>query len=338
MRQLSLRQAEALAQQALRAAGAPQRVASSVAQALVAAEADGLASHGLMRLPYYADQAASGKVRAAAEPVVERRAPALLHVDAREGFAYPAIELALAEGGRLAREQGLALAAVGDSHHAGVMGHHVEAAARDGLVALAFANTQAALAPWGGKKALFGTNPIAFACPRATGAPLVIDLSVSAAARGKIVVARDKGESIPPDWAFDPEGRPTTDPAQALKGALAPFGGAKGACLALMVEILAGALTGSAFSHEAGSMFDAEGAPPRLGQLFLLIDPQRLGGAATLARVESLLAAMLDQDGVRLPGARRLALREKAQTEGIRIPAALFEELSRRAAQEPAKV
>ena len=316
----------------LTGAGAPPPVAASVARALVAAEADGLASHGLMRLPYYADQASTGTVQANAEPVLERRASALLQVDAREGFAYPAIDLALAEGGRIAREQGLALVAVGNSHHAGVMGHHVEAAARENLVALAFANTQAALAPWGGKKPLFGTNPIAFACPRARKSePLVIDLSVSAAARGKIVVARDEGESIPPDWAFDAQGRPTTDPAQALKGALAPFGGAKGACLALVVEILAGALTGSNFSHEAGSMFDADGAPPRLGQLFVLIDPQRLGGAATLDRVESLLSLMLEQDGVRLPGARRLGRRAQAEAEGISVPAALVEDLQCRA-------
>ncbi|HVI50632.1 MAG TPA: Ldh family oxidoreductase [Candidatus Sulfotelmatobacter sp.] len=328
---LPLQDVEALAVRSLEAAGLPPGTARSVARALVAAEADGLASHGLMRLPYYADQALSGKVKAKAEPVLERRAGAAIHVDAQEGFAYPAIELALREGGEIAREQGIAIAAIGNSHHAGAIGHHVEATARDGLLAMAFANTQAAIAPWGGHKALYGTNPIAFACPRREASPLVIDLSVSTVARGKVMVARNKGQPIPLGWALDTQGNPTTDAAEAMKGTMLPFGEAKGACLALMVEILAGALTGANFSHETGSMFDAEGRPPHLGQLFILIDPARLGGEAFLSRVEVLLAAVLEQDGTRLPGDRRLALRTETTANGLSLPDDLVEDLRRRA-------
>jgi (2R)-3-sulfolactate dehydrogenase (NADP+) len=331
MATLSLHDAKTLATKAFLAAGLPPATALTVARALVAAEADGLASHGLMRLPYYADQALSGKVKAAAEPRLERKAPAAIHVDANEGFAYPAIALALEEGGRIAREQGIAIAAIGNSHHAGAIGHHVEAVAQNGLLALAFANTQAAIAPWGGRKALYGTNPIAFASPRRDAPPLVVDLSVSTVARGKVMVAKTKGESIPLGWALDAEGNPTTDAAAAMQGTMLPFGDAKGACLALMVEILAGALTGANFSHETGSMFEAKGEPPHLGQLFILIDPSKLGGESFLDRIEVLIAAILQQDGTRLPGDRRLALRAKAAVEGLALPDDLVAELRRRA-------
>src|SRR5262249_9118776 len=141
------------------------------------------------------------------------------------------------------------------------------------LIGLLFANTPGGIAAWGGKRAVFGTNPIAFACPSASGPPLVIDLSMSLVARGKVMVAAAKDEPIPEGWALDWEGNPTTDARPALGGTMLPIGGAKGAALALMVEILAAALTCSQFGFEASSFFEAEGAPPHVGQLFLVIDP-----------------------------------------------------------------
>jgi (2R)-3-sulfolactate dehydrogenase (NADP+) len=222
--------------------------------------------------------------------------------------------------------------AVANSHHFGMAGFHVEQPARRGLVALAFGNSPAAIAPWGGGKPLFGTNPIAFACPRLRGEPpLVIDLSLSKVARGKVMLAAQRGEPIPEGWALDAEGRPTTDAKAALAGAMLPMGEAKGAALVMMVEILAAALTGSHFGHEASSFFDSAGGPPRVGQFFLLVDPARFGGDGFGARVEELCAAILAQPGTRIPGGRRLELRARAEREGIDVPDALHAELVRRA-------
>lgn len=320
-----------LAARALVAAGASPENAASVAAALVAAELDGLGSHGLSRLPFYADQVASGKVDGKAAPELSRPAPAALVVDARSGFAFPAIEAGLARAEAMARETGVLAVAIGRSHHCGVAGHHVERLAERGLVGLMFGNTPAAIAAAGGARPLFGTDPIAFACPRAAKPPLVIDLSMSVVARGRIMVAAQKGETIPTGWALDAEGRPTSDAKAALAGTMQPIGGAKGAALALMVEILAAALTGSQFGFEASSFFEPKGSPPHVGQLFLVLDPAVLAGPGFVGRIETLLGTMLEEPGVRLPGERRLATRARLARDGIAVPEALMTELRKRA-------
>lgn len=312
-----------------------------VAEALVRAEADGISSHGVARVPPYAEQAMNGKVDGFAEPVLARTAAAVLDVDSRIGFAFPAIRLGLEAAAGIVGETGIVAVGIRNSHHFGVAGHHVEDAASRGLMALAFSNTPAAIAPWGGSKALYGTNPIAFACPRAGGPngeprpPLVIDLSVSTVARGKVVLAAKAGQPIPDDWALDAEGNVTTDPATALDGSMAPLGGrsagAKGAALGLMVELLCGALTGSNFGYQGSSFFEPTGAPPSIGHLILVMDPKAFGGGAgTLARAEEMFAAILEQPGTRLPGDSRLA-RRAAAPGGIAVPDALARELETRA-------
>lgn len=233
--------------------------ARATARALVAAQTDGQAGHGLTRVPSYAAQARSGKVDGHATPALERVSPAAVRIDAGLGFAYPAIDLALATLEENARETAVAAAAIHRSHHFGQAGAHAERLAERGLVALVFGNSPKGIAPWGGREAVYGTNPIAFAAPLAGRAPLVIDLAMSRVARGRIAAAGQRGETIPGDWAFDAEGRATTDPAAAMAGSLAPIGGAKGAALALMVEILSAALTGAQFGFEASSLFDADG-------------------------------------------------------------------------------
>jgi (2R)-3-sulfolactate dehydrogenase (NADP+) len=328
---LSLADAHALAVGVLTAAGVTQANAESVAKALVAAEADGLAGHGLSRLPAYADQARAGKVDGKAEPVLRESAAAALAVDAKDGFAFPAIARGLARAAEMVVAAGVVGVGIGNSHHFGAAGYHVEPLAARGLIALAFGNSPAAIAPWGGSRALFGTNPIAFACPQAGKTPLVIDLSLSKVARGKIMVAAQKGERIPEGWALDGEGRPTGDPKAAMAGTMLPMGDAKGAALVLMVEILSAALTGAHFGYEASSFFDAKGPPPRIGQFFFVIDPMRFGGMGFAARVGELGKAILDQPGTRLPGERRLKLRAKAEAEGITVPPELLADLQRRA-------
>jgi (2R)-3-sulfolactate dehydrogenase (NADP+) len=300
--------------------------AKSVARALVLAEADGLKGHGLSRAPMYAKQAKSGKVDGHATPSLTRRKPALIAVDAANGFAYPAIELAETTLPEIARSEGIAAASIHRSHHCGAAGHPVERLADAGLVAIMFVNTPSGIAPWGGSKAVFGTNPVAFACPLPGRAPLVIDLSLSKVARGNIMTAKQRGEKIPEGWALDAQGRPTTDPDAALAGTMVPMGDAKGTALALMVELLAAGLTGANFAAEASSFLDAEGPPPGTGQLIVAIDPAAFGGNA-VARFGVLAQSIEEQQGARLPGMRRLALRKKAQTEGIAVSDALMREI-----------
>ncbi len=207
------------------------------------------------------------------------------------------------------------------------MGTVVERFADAGLIALMLANTPAAIAPWGGRTPLFGTNPIAFAAPLAGADPLVIDLSLSKVARGKIMAARQKGEPIPPDWACDSDGRPTTDAAAALAGTMVPIGDAKGTALALMVELLAAGLAGANFAYQATSFFDADGAPPGTGQVILAIDPALAGGEQAVERFAALAERIAGDAGARLPGRRRQALRVEAQSFGIVADAALVAEI-----------
>ncbi len=329
---ISLDALRSLAIAVLEKAGTASPVAAAVADALVAADADGIPSHGVSRLPFYADQVRSGKVDGKAEPEVVVAARSAVRVDARDGFAFPAIRAGLDRGIALGTESGVAGVVVGNSHHCGNGGYHVEHVAEAGCIAIGFSNTPSAMAPWGGTRGTFGTNPIAFACPREAAPPLVIDLSLSQVARGKVMQAARAGESIPEDWALDAEGRPTTDPQAALGGTMRPLGGAKGAALALMVEILTGALSGSNFAFEASSFFEAEGAPPRIGQSFLLIDPVVFAGERFGPRVEALLSAISEQPGTRLPGARRLENRARAAVQGVTIPKPLHAELLARSA------
>jgi (2R)-3-sulfolactate dehydrogenase (NADP+) len=209
-----------------------------------------------------------------------------------------------------------------------VAGHHVEKLAEQGLVAMLFANTPAAMAPTGGKVAVYGTNPIAFAAPLQGRAPVVVDLSLSKVARGNLVAARQKGEAIPSDWALDPEGHPTTDPAKGIAGTMLPLGGAKGAALAFMVEALAAAVVGTHFAFEASSFLDDKGGPPRTGQLIIAIDPQGFGHGAFAERMAALAKAIESQPGARLSGMRRMALRDKAAAEGLVFPGLLLEQIT----------
>lgn len=319
MTKLSLEAAEQKVAELFIEAGASPANAASVALALVMAEADGLKGHGLSRVPTYISMLRSGKIDGQAVPIARKPKPGVLAIDAAHGFAYPAIDLAVIELPEIARKQGIAAAPIRRSNHCGAAGLHVERLAEQGLVALLFANTPGAMAPWGGAKPVFGTNPIAFAAPLAGREPLVIDMALSKVARGPIVAARQKGEPIPEGWALDAAGKPTTDPAAAIAGTMVPLGDAKGATLAMMVEILAAALVGTHFAFQASSFLDDQGGPPDTGQLILAIDPASMGGNWFAERMKLLTHAIEAQPGTRLPGMRRYALRAKARAEGIEV-------------------
>ena len=320
----------AIATAALVAARTSAENARTVAESLVAADRDGLASHGVSRIPFYADQAMSGKVDGLALPALRSADACSVCVDAKDGFAYPAIRLGIEQAVERLHDVAVVVVAIANSHHCGVVGHHVERLADHGAIALGFTNTPAAIAPWGGSRGSFGTNPVAFACPRQDRPPLVVDLSMSRVARGRIMLAAQHEASIPSDWALDAEGATTTDPHRALNGTMLPMGDEKGAALALAVEILTAGLTGSQFAFEADSFFTAEGAPPRVGQSIIALVPQRFAGPSFVTRIESLLAHIVGQEGARLPGDRRLENRRTADSRGVEIPAALHDELRRR--------
>lgn len=323
---LSLAEAERLVTRALVMNRTSEGNARPTAVALVAAEADGQTGHGLIRVASYSAQAKVGKVDGFAVPAVTGEGAAL-RVDAKGGFAYPAIDAAIARLVPLAREMGIASAGIFASHHCGQAGHHVERLAQEGLIGFICSNTPRAMAFHGGVRPYPGTDPLAFAAPLPGRAPLVIDMALSVVARSRIVAAKEKGEPIPLGWAVDRHGTPTTDPDEALAGALLPVGGAKGSALALMVEIFCGALAGSHFAWEASSFLDAEGAAPKVGQFLIALDPKHFAGDNFLPRMGALIEAVT-ADGARLPGDSRLAARARAAREGMIVADRLHARIS----------
>jgi (2R)-3-sulfolactate dehydrogenase (NADP+) len=320
---------ETLAAQGLARAGAHDDMARTTARALVYADARGLPSHGVARVLQYAKHLQNGRADGDARPVIAAQKSAALLVDAQCGLAFPACALAVDEAIRRAGTGGAAFAGVTNSHHFGVAAYHLEPVAAATMVGLAFGNSPAAMPAAGGKRPLFGTNPIAATFPRKDATPILIDLSLSEVARGKLMIAAREGRSIPLGWALDADGEPTTDPAAGMAGAMLPMGGAKGALLALVVELLVTALTGAAIGSEASSFFVDEGNRPRLGQAFLVVDPAALAGRTTyFARVETLLAEIAEDPGTRIPGDRRAELARQAQAGGIDIPDALAQALA----------
>ena len=325
---LSIARCEDLVVRVLRAHDTSPENAASVAHALVAAEVDGQRGHGLSRVPAYAAQAKSGKVQGHAKPKVHEVGSAAIRVDAALGFAYPALDLAREALVERLPSAGIAAAAVIRSHHFGQAGYHVERLAEKGALALIFGNSPKAIAPWGGCRGVFGTNPIAMAAPLEGRSPLVIDLSLARSARAKVVAAKERGEAIPQDWALDEQGRPTTDPEAALGGTMLPIGGAKGVALVMIVEILAAALGGAKFGFEASSFFEARGASPAVGQLLLAFDPAAVSDGAFDGRMSALLEAATAEPGTRLPGERRLEARRRAASQGLAVEPVLLAKLS----------
>src|SRR5256714_11429498 len=304
-----------LATTALKRAGANDRMAEAAARHLVHAEEQGLPTHGMSRVPFYCGMLRRGRADGAAEPrLVADRAGACL-IDNADGLPYVSVQLAIDEVIQRARRNVIAFCGIKNSAHVGVLGIHLLPVARAGLVGFAFTNSPAAIPPWGGKKPLFGTNPVAAAFPRREGAPIVIDLALTTVVRGRIMMAMRKGERIPEGWALDRHGKPTTDPKEAIEqGSLFSIGGTKGAMLALMFELLCTSLTGAAIGPEPDSFFSEQGNRPRIGQAFIAIDPSALSGSEKFAeRVEMVVQTMLADPEVRLPGARRFASERAAR-------------------------
>lgn len=308
---------------ALTASGTLATNARPVAEAIGRAEAEGNAVCGLYYLPIFCAHLATGKVAGRAEPVVSG-AGAAFRVDARNGFAHPAIAAGRATLADACREFGVAALSVTNSYNALALGHHVVALAEDGLIGLCVSNAPASVAPPGSTRRLFGTNPLAYAVPMGAGELFVVDQSLSAVTKTAVLMKQARGEAIPEGWAQDSAGRPTVDAGAGLDGSLLPAGGQKGANLALLVEVLAAALAGSTLSiHAPGFGKDGGSAPPGVGQFLLAIDPDHFAGVVFRERIADLADAF-GRAGVRLPGRRRTGSADDWRMAEVKVDATLW--------------
>jgi (2R)-3-sulfolactate dehydrogenase (NADP+) len=320
---LSLTQAQDLCEAAALRHGASAQLARSLATAAVLAEAEGLPTVGISHFIDYLDALDAGRIDGGATPVLTRPAPALILSDAMGGAAHPGYDLAFDDLVSTATTYGIAAFAQRNSFTCGALGPFVSRLADEGLVGLAATNGPPLLAGSGGSKPVFCTNPLAFAAPVADGPPLLIDQASSATAFVSIRQAAREGRAIPEGWAVDAEGAPTTDPARALNGALLAFGGARGANIALMVEVLAAGVTGASWSLDAPAFGQGAGSP-RTGLFVVAIAP-RLIDADFPVRLANHLARLGDDYGVYVPGKARAAALERSARFGLVIPKSLHE-------------
>ena len=328
-RTLTLAEIEDLALRALLAAGTSEKNARPLATATAATEADGVASHGLAYIPIYCEHVSCGKVDGQARPVLTHPRPAALHVDAATGFAHPAIDIGFDRLVPLAREQGIAVLNIHDSYNCGILGYHTHRLASAGLVGLGFTNAPASIAPSGGAKPVVGTNPFSLATPGSGGAAdILIDQSASTIAKSEVMKHAREDRAIPLGWALDPDGQPTTDPNVGLKGSMAPSGGYKGVGVALLVEVMAAALSGASLGIHAAPFSGTSGGPPKTGQCFIAIDPGTTSGGSFSTRMGDLIAAIRNQDGARLPGDGRRARRISAARNGVAVNVATLDKIA----------
>ncbi|RFD32129.1 lactate dehydrogenase [Pseudomonas sp. GL93] len=318
----------ALLQQVFVKHGTSHEVAGVLAHNCASAERDGAHSHGVFRIPGYVSTLNSGWVNGKAVPVVEDVASGFLRVDADNGFAQPALAAARSLLVQKARSAGIALLAIRNSHHFAALWPDVEPFAEEGLVALSVVNSMTCVVPHGADRPLFGTNPIAFAAPRADGFPIVFDLATSAIAHGDVQIAARNGERVPLGTGVDSLGQPTQDPKAILEGgALLPFGGHKGSALSMMVELLAAALTGGNFSFEFDWANHPGARTPWTGQLLIVIDPAKTAGQSFAERSQELVRQMHAVGLRRLPGDRRHRARAKSLQEGIVLDLTVLQQL-----------
>jgi len=328
---MSLAQVHELAVNALTCQGFSEDQAKAIAETVTVAERDECHSHGLFRIPFYIKATANPSTDPAAIPDVIVSESAVIHVNARDGFCPLALQVGMEPLSIKARTHGIAALAIHNVYNIAALWPEVEALAEQGLVAFAFTTANAYVAPHGGTKPVFGTNPMAFAWPRIDQPPFVFDQASSMSARGEIQLHALAGKSIPDGWAIDEYGNPTTQADAALQGAQLPFGGHKGSSIALMIELLAGALIGDLFSYESSEKDTLNVGAPFGGEFVIAINPSHTlidGNADTAkSRAEDLFKRILEQDGTRLPSSRRYEARKRTQSEGVNIPVALHEQL-----------
>lgn len=328
---LSLQQVDDLTRRALSACGCYGHQLDLAVQSVVDAECDGIRTVGLGYLPLYCGHLQVGKLNKDASPNHETIAPSAIRSNADSGFAHAAYAEAEVDFYALAKQQGIAALSIVDSYSAGVVGWFVARMAAGGLIGLGFANSPSAVAPAPGASPFFGTNPMAFAVPRQGKPPIVADMATSQVALVTIKKAAADGKSIPLGWGYDKDGNLTEDPGAVINGgALAPAGGYKGMLLGMLVDLLAGVLSGPNCSFQAPVFKNNTGGEPKVGQFFIAIDPASFapgGDAAYAQRIETMLGALANEPGVRLPGVRRHDSKLKVEQDGVEVPQDLVDKL-----------
>ena len=303
---LTLNEILDLAKKTLLTNGCDDETASILAELIMKAERDGSLSHGLFRLPAYVSGLKSGKINGKARPEVKKISPSVIKVLGNNCLAPMVLNKSLPELIRTAKENGVAVLAINNSHHMAAMWPETETVAEAGLVAFACTSYKPAVAPAGAIKPLFGTNPISFAWPRPGKTPVVFDMATASMAMGEVQVAKREGHKVPLGTGLTKEGKETTDPGKiADGGVLLPFGGYKGSGIAMMVELLAGALVGDNFSFETAAKDNNDGGPPSGGEFILAISPEKISGSGWDKHADEFFGKMKHMEGVRLPGERR---------------------------------
>ncbi|MBO8173116.1 MAG: Ldh family oxidoreductase [Bacillaceae bacterium] len=308
--------------------------AAIVAGALIQADLEGVASHGISRLPVYLKRMAEKRINPQPDVRIAQKGPAVLLVDGDNGPGPVVATRAIEAGIEKARQSGIVAVGVRQSNHFGMASLYCRQACEANMAALVMTNSPPGIAPWGGRKAFFGTNPIAFGFPDGTDTPVIIDLSASIVARGKVILAAKKGESIPEGWAIDREGKPTTNAREALEGSVLPMGGAKGYALALAVEVLSGILTGAAYGPHVRSIYAEDNGLANVGHFFILIDvtafmplPQFQQGIRQMIGEIKQVPRAAGWEEIRIPGERRVREAHRRRETGIRLPPAVVQEL-----------
>ncbi len=303
---LSLDEIYNLANKTLLANGCDKETAHILSDLVMKAERDGSLSHGLFRMPAYISGLKSGKINGKGRPEIKRLSPSIIKADGKNCLAPMVLDKGIPELIKATKETGVAVLAITNSHHMAAMWPETEMIAEQGFVAFACTSYKPAVAPAGANKPLFGTNPISFAWPRLGKTPVVYDMATASMAMGEVQVAKREGHKVPLGTGLNKDGKETTDPAEiADGGVLLPFGGYKGSGIAMMVELLAGALVGDNFSFETAAKDNNDGGPPSGGEFILAISPDKISEKDWNKHAEKFFDKMKSMDGVRLPGERR---------------------------------
>ena len=298
-----------------------------IIQGILDAEYSGIKSHGFHYLPIYCNHLKIGKINGQAKPSVDKISRAALKVNADHGFAHTAINLGLSRLFELTSQEAVAVMSIYNSYNCGVLGFHTKRIAEKGFIGLGFTNAPASIAPIGGVKAVVGTNPFSLAVPFEGQAQIIIDQSASVVAKSEISVRAKTGESIPEGWAFDSQGKVTTNAQEALKGTMAPSGGYKGFGAGLLVEIFTACIAGGNLGTQASSFAGEDGGPPSTGQFFIAIDAEKINSSYKES-IQSLIRSITEQEGARLPGSKRQAAFQQNQNQDIEITDQLLERIN----------
>jgi LDH2 family malate/lactate/ureidoglycolate dehydrogenase len=308
---------------------------SIVADSLIKANLEGVDSHGISRLPIYIKRFLDKRINIAPQLDFDQKSLSVLVVDGDNGLGHIVSNKAIKKGIEMAKSSGVAAIAVKNSNHFGTASYFCQLACDHNLACIVFTNSPPGIAPWGGKGAFFGTNPIAFGFPTGNDVPVIIDLSTSIVARGKIILAEKQGTSIPDGWAIDENGYPTTDPGEALKGSVLPMGGAKGAALAMAVEILTGILSGASFGPHVKNIYnEKEKGNANVGHFFMLLDIEKFmdinrffHSINHLIQEMKLIPTRPGIEDIRYPGERRKSSSDEGRRNGINLSGNVEEEL-----------